>query len=161
MTQLYLPDEADRLLKNAKICRYAAYGIALIGLALCVCLCFGLRPNNTSRRLIEVISISTAAGWAVILLMNVGYKPANGTARHIEHLAEADETSCFGVLRKDPQLFRIPGSIVVQKIRLSQGSETVTLNVDARKRHLLPEAGATVRVSCRRSFITAFEVCHE
>ena len=161
MTSLYPPGEADRLMKKARICQRTAYIIALIGLALCVSLCFGLRPNNTTRRLTEVIAVSTAAGWVAILLINVGFRPSRGTARHIEHLAEAEETEYTGILKKDPLLFRIPGSVIVQKIRLSQGEETVTLNIDARKRNLLPETGTPVRVRCRRSFITAFEALHE
>ena len=161
MTSLYLPGEADGLMKKAKICQRTAYAVALIGFTLCVSLCFGLRPNTTTRRLIEVIAVSTAAGWAAILLINVGFRPSHGTARHIEHLAEAEEVEYTGTLEKDPQLFRIPGSIIVQKIRLSQGEETVTLNIDARKRNQLPEAGTLLRVRCRRSFINAFEVLHE
>ena len=161
MTELYLPNEADHLSRRAAACRNAAWAVGMIGLAVCTALCFGIRPTNTVRRLTAVISISTLAGWAVILLVSIGFRPQYGAARHIRRLETEEMAEYSGILQKNSMLFQIPGSIVVQKIQLLQGDESRTLNVDARKRSLLPENGTHVHVQCRHSFITAFEVEHE
>ncbi len=161
MIPLYSPDEAAGLSRRARLYRTVALILAAAALCVCVLLCFGVRPNNTPRRLFEVIAVSTAAGWAVILLMNVGYRPLIGTARHIQHISSAEATEYAGTFRKTGKLFQIPGSIVVQKIRLQQGDKALILNVDARKAHLLPDDGTKLRVQCRGTFITAFEVYHE
>ena len=161
MTSLYSPDEAASLSRRANLYRSTALILAAAGLTVCVLLCIGVRPNNTTRRLIEAIAVSTAVGWAVILLLNVGYRPLIGTARHIQHVSNSETAEYAGVITKSGKLFQIPGSIVVQKVCLQQGEETVTLNVDARTSKLLPDNGTALRVQCRGTFITAYEVCHE
>ena len=161
MTELYLPEEADRLCRRASACRTAVWAVGALGLACCIALCFGVRPDNTMFRVITVISISTLAGWTVILLISIGFRPLNGAARHLRRLENEDVAEYSGVLQKNDLLFQIPGSIIVQRIQLRQNEENRTLNVDARKRRLLPDSGTPVRVRCKGIFITAFEVDHE
>ena len=158
MTELYSPDEAKRLASRASLCRAAAWIAGVLGLILCVWLCTGVRPTNTVRRLIAVISVSTLASWAVILLTCIGYRPLNGAALHIRRIETEEVSEYSGTMEKSELLFQIPGSITVQKVVLREGESSRTLHVDARKRRLLPDSGTRVRVRCRGSFITAFEV---
>ena len=158
VTELYQPGEAGTLSRQSRICRNAALAAAAAGLIICILLCLNITPVNTTRRLLAVIAVSTIAGWAVILLRNMGFIPLRGAEQHVRHLEEAEAVEYTGVIEKSGQLFRIPGSITVQKVRLTEGEETMTLNLDVRKRALLPDSGTRVRVRCRRSFITAFEV---
>ena len=161
MTELYSPDELRRMHSCARICLILGIGIMVLTLACCVTLCFHVRPNNTKQILVTVILLSTLAGWCMILLINLGYLPAIAEARHIEHLNKGTETEYAGRISINKKQFKIPRSVNVNKVKVTEGEVSHSLSVNARKLRLLPPDGTRVRLKSMHGFITAFEVSNE
>ena len=117
-----------------------------------------MNTGNASRLLGLTIGLSALGGWAVMLLLAFGQRPAKAEAGHIRGLLDAPEEHYTGTLTVSKEGFQIPGSVVVRKARLQTEEETLTLNLNARFASRMPAAGTPVRVTVKKKFITHWEV---
>ena len=161
MVSLYSNDEKNRMKKRAMLFLMIACAVLGGALIACIVLCTQVRTANAERLLYWVIGLFTLAGWAFILLLSLGYWPFQAEYRHMEGILNGAEENWEGRLTVSPATFRIPKSIVIRKVRLTDGEEKVSLNVDARFAKGLPKNGSWVRVKTVRKYITAVEACDE
>ena len=161
MNAWYSEELAARCQNRARRCLWFVVALAVLGLAACIFMCTKVRTGNASRLLAAVILTSTLAGWAAILLIGFVYRPAKAQAGHMLGLMNAEAETLTGTLSLEKGGFRIPGSIVVRKVRLRTEDETLTLNLNARFAAKLPPEGTPVKVTVRRKFITACEVIQD
>ena len=161
MVSLYSKDEKNRMKKRAMLFLMIACAVLGGALIACIVLCTQVRTANAERLLYWSIGLFTAAGWFFILMISLGYKPFQAEYRHMEGILNGAEESWEGRLTVSPVSFRIPKSIVIRKVTLTDGEEKVTLNVDARFAKSLPQDGSRVRVKTVRKYITAVEACDE
>ncbi len=163
MTSIYPADELSRFDRQARRFLTGGIGALAVCLAGCAAVCTQVRPLNAGTCFMIVIGLNTLGGWAMILLVGLGYRDARAECRHLRHLGNGNETEeAAGRLRTDAHAAAIPGGIPVLGVRLeAEDGPAVRLRVNARKRALLPPDGALVRVISRKGYITAFEVLHE
>ena len=161
MNAWYSEELAARYQNRARRCLWFVVALAVLGLAACIFMCTKVRTGNASRLLAAVILTSTLAGWAAILLIGFVYRPAKAQAGHMLGLMNAEAETLTGTLALEKGGFRIPGSIVVRKVRLRTEDETLTLNLNARFAAKLPPEGTPVKVAVRRKFITTCEVIQD
>lgn len=158
MQQWYSSANAARQKKRAELCKWSMILLGAAALAVCIFLCTRVSTGNAARLLWWVAGLSTAAGWAVLLIAAFLYRPLKAQAGHIAGLRGGETEQYTGRLMLLPGGFQIPGSIVVRKAKLVGEGEPLTLNVNARCVRELPPQGALVRVTAVRTFITAVEV---
>ena len=158
MKTWYSKAAAQRMRSRYSRWSYGILIMVILSLAVCVFLSTKVRTGNAGRLLVVVAALSTAAGWAAMLLNVFVRRPAKAQAEHLQGLLEAEEETRTGTFALGKELISIPGSIDVRKLRLDTGEkrETYNLNV-AFVKHLPPE-GTQVRLSLRRSFVTGCEV---
>ena len=160
MTFLYSREEMERQRFRAKWSGAAAWAFLALGWLACAVLCFFVNTGNAQRMLYWLIGLATVSGWIFILLRQMVYAPAHAEAHHMAGILKEEPDYYEGVLRLSPGAFQIPRSIAVRKATLTNGEETLSLNVDASLARRLPD-GAFVRVQTARKYIVAFEVRHE
>lgn len=158
MNEWYTNQRATQLQKRAARYQWMAIAVAVFSLAGCILLCTQVTTGNASRLLGLTIGLSALGGWAAMLLMAFGQRPAKAEAGHIRGLLDAPEETYVGQLTVSKEGFQIPGSIVVRKARLQTDEETLTLNLNARFAARMPAPGTTVQVTVKKKFIIALEV---
>ena len=158
MNEWYTNQRATQLQQRAARYLWIILGVAAITLAGCIFLCTQVNTGNASRLLGLTIGLSALGGWAVMLLLAFGQRPANAEAGHIRGLLDAPEEHYTGTLTVSKEGFQIPGSVVVRKARLQTEEETLTLNLNSRFASRMPAPGTPVRVTVKKKFITRWEV---
>ena len=158
MNEWYTNQRATQLQQRAARYLWIILGVAAVTLAGCIFLCTQVNTGNASRLLGLTIGLSALGGWAVMLLLAFGQRPAKAEAGHIRGLLDAPEEHYTGTLTVSKEGFQIPGSVVVRKARLQTEEETLTLNLNARFASRMPAAGTPVRVTVKKKFITHWEV---
>lgn len=158
MQQWYSSANAARLKKRAGLWKGSMILLGAAALAVCIFLCTRVNTGNAAGLLWWVAGLSTAGGWAVLLIAVFLYRPLKAQAGHIAGLLGGETEQYTGQLSLLPGGFQIPGSIVVRKVKLTGEGEPLTLNVNARCVRELPPRDALVRVTAVRTFITAVEV---
>jgi hypothetical protein len=158
MNAWYSDALAAKYQKRARRCLWFVVALAVLGLAACIFMCTKVRTGNASRLLAAVILTSVLTGWAAILLIGFVQRPAKAQAGHMLGLMNAEAETLTGTLSLEKGAFRIPGSIVVKKVRLRTEDGVLTFNLNARFAAKLPPEGTPVKVTVRRKFITACEV---
>ncbi len=162
MNKWYSQPQAAKYRRLVSLGRLLAWLCAGLSLAACIFLCTRVRTGNANRMLGWVVGISTLGGWLFMLLTVFLIRPAKAQAEHILGLLGDAERSYTGQLTVAPDRILIPGSIVVRKVQLQTGEETLHLSLNDRLAGQLPPAGQPVRVRVVRSFIIGVEVCaHE
>lgn len=161
MKQLYTTQAAQKW--TARTGRMALTALLTGGLALllCILLCTQVTTGNAQGMSVTVITVSTLAGWAVILLLRFGYLPAKAQREHITGVMSEAAEEHQGVLTLDRQRWIIPHSVAFFKVTLRSGSEARIFSINAPMARELPPNGTPVRVLTVRKFITAYEVQHE
>ena len=158
MNTWYSQTQAEALFRRARLCRWFMILLGAGALAGCIFLCTPVTTGNAARMLAAVVTLSTLAGWTVLLLNVFLHRPLKAQAGHIRSVAGGESVQYTGRLTVGRDGFRIPGSIVVRKAQLQTERETLTFDVNAAWVNRLPPAGTLVRVSTVRRFITAVEV---
>ena len=161
MNDWYTPQQAAKLKKRAGLCKWLMILLGAASLAGCIFLCTRVTTGTASRLLGLTVVLSTAGGWAAMLLFFFGYRPAKAQAGHMAGLLDGTPETRTGYLSVSKDSFQIPGSIAVRKARLKTPEETLSLNLNARFAAKLPPDGTPVRVTTARSFITGVEVCED
>lgn len=158
MNEWYTNQRATQLQQRAARYQWIVFGVAAVTLAGCIFLCTQVNTGNASRLLGLTIGLSALGGWAVMLLLAFGQRPAKAEAGHIRGLLDATEETYTGTLTVSKEGFQIPGSVVVRKARLQTEEETLTLNLNIRFSSRMPAPGTPVRVTVKKKFITQWEV---
>ena len=161
MTWLYSSEETERRAASARAFRLAAWIVGGTALAVCMALCCLVTTGNAARVFRAVVAVSAVGGWAVILLLRLGYFPASAEARHAEGILNGPRETLEGRLTVSDRAFTIPKSVRVRAARIEQGERAVPAQVDERLAGWLPENGAEVRLITVHGFIAAYEVRHE
>lgn len=158
MNEWYTNQRASQLQQRAARYKWIIFGVAAVTLVGCVFLCTQVNTGNASRLLGLTIGLSALGGWAVMLLIAFGQRPAKAEAGHIRGLLDAPEETYTGTLTVSKEGFQIPGSVVVRKARLQTEEEPLTLNLNSRFASRMPAPGTPVRVTVKKKFITRWEV---
>ena len=158
MNEWYTNQRATQLQQRAARYLWIILGVAAVTLAGCIFLCTQVNTGNASRLLGLTIGLSALGGWAVMLLIAFGQRPAKAEAGHIRGLLDAPEEHYTGTLTVSKEGFQIPGSVVVRKARLQTEEEPLTLNLNSRFASRMPAPGTPVRVTVKKKFITHWEV---
>ena len=139
--------------------RVICWCAAIAGSSGCIALCARVTTANASSMQAAVIGLSTAAGWLVILLVNLGIRPIRAELAHAVSILAGETEELTGTIRTRPDVIDIPHSVSIRRVVLTdENGGTSTLNVLASKASLLPEDGTRVRVHIVRRFITGIEV---
>lgn len=158
MNEWYTNQRATQLQQRAARYLWIILGVAAVTLAGCIFLCTQVNTGNASQLLGLTIGLSALGGWAVMLLLAFGQRPAKAEAGHIRGLWDAPEEHYTGTLTVSKEGFQIPGSVVVRKARLQTEEEPLTLNLNSRFASRMPAPGTPVRVTVKKKFITHWEV---
>lgn len=161
MIELYTAQEAAKMKAQAKRGAWTALGILILTMAACTALCFQVRTGNAHPMFLIVLALSFAGGWAAILVYALAASPAKVQAAHMENALNGPAEECTGIWRLGRETLQIPKSIAIRKAYLTNGEETVTLNVNARFAGQMPPDGSTVRVRCAHRYVFAYEVQDE
>ena len=158
MNGWYTEPRAQQLKKRAHLYGIFISAVLVGALAGCIFLCTQVNTGNATRLLPMTIGLSTLGGWAALLLLVFGCKPAKAQAAHMTGLLDAAQETYTGILTVSREVFAIPGSISVRKAKLKTEQETLSFNLNARYGAKLPDLTKPVRIAVRRTFITGVEV---
>ncbi len=161
MNRLYTEQAAQQWKQRAARLMAAVLLTAAAGLAACIFLCTRVTTGSAQPLLFAVIALSTLTGWAVILLVRLGFLTAKAEAEHIAGVLAGESETAQGIWTLSRQRWIIPHSVTFCKATLRDGDVSRVYNVDVRLASVLPEDGTPVRVTAVRRFITAWEVQHE
>ena len=161
MQPLYTPALERRCRRTARGSLLLACGLLLCGWAACAYLCTRVRTGTAAALFPPVLILSTASGWAAILIFFLAYRPARAEYRHVTGILQEEPSAPReGTLTWMGSAFQVPGSIRVRKARLNTESGPVSLLLDERLSRDIPE-GTPLRIRTRRQFIADYEVLHE
>ena len=148
---------------QTRVRRLSRILFCLIGLtaAVFIALCLLTRTGNARVMLLAAMAAAVLGGFAVIAVWMFGYEPAKAEERHLTGLTEAASEIREGRFFPDSDVFRIPKSVRVRKIRLETDSGALSLNLNDKLTDRIPPAGSLVRAAVARKFITGIEVLEE
>ena len=159
---LYTPEETATIRTRAKRLKTWLWALALTGMVICIVLCCLVNTANESAMRIAVTAVSTAFGWAVILVWALGYAPAKATYTHMEGVLGGERETFSGALSLEEGNWHIPKSIWIRKVNLTDaGGNEQKLSILSEKAKELPPEGTEVRVETVRKYILTVEVLHE
>ena len=161
MKELYSAEAGAKWKRKARRLFSAVWLTAGLGLGLCIALCCLVNTKNASLMLGLVIGLSTLAGWAVMLELYYGFFPLRAQAEHDRGILSGESSVDEGSWQMSREPRRIPRSVSFYQVKIGEGEEARTYNLNARFRRDVPPQGARVRVRIVRKFITAYEVLHE
>lgn len=157
--RIYSELQIRQMKKRAALYKTAAVLIAVCAWITCVTLCIITRTATDAILHTAVVLVSLCAGWAVILLLTMGYQPNKAGASHAEGILKdiAREETVSGLLLQTDSPVRIPGSVEICRVSILCGEEKKRLSILESKRETLPSPGSTVTVKVVRSFISEVE----
>lgn len=162
MVSLYSSSDISSLSRRKKVCLRLSLILSVLTVTVCTAICFFVRTSNAGKLQLAVTVFFTLGGWAVILLLRLGYFPAKAAEAHCAGILSAEPAELCGILRLTGQRIRVPKSILVQHAVLHTENEEILLSVEDSRAALLPACDAPVRITVVRKFITSFEVpCEE
>ena len=144
----------DRVRKNK--CLLWIMGTGMLGLFVLLCLL--TRTGNARTMLLIAMGSMTLTGWGILAFWLFAAEPAKAEASHLAGLREVEGEIREGVLKLDPEGFRIPKSIRVLKVYLETDKGTLSLNLNEKLRAKVPPDGSRVRVKTARKFIVGMEI---
>lgn len=162
MHVMYTAEETERVRARTLSCRTMMRAIAAAAFALCVAICFFVRTGNAARLQGIVIAVSTLSGWTVILLRAFCYVPGRALYTHMEGTLAAQCRDVYeGTITLERGTTRLPRSIWIRRVTLTDGEERIALSVLAEKARELPPDGTRVRVETVRKYIMGWEACRD
>jgi hypothetical protein len=159
--ELYSRDYLEDQKKKNQIRKRILIAFALLSLAVCIGLCFGITTRNAVSRKIAVMVCSTVSGWIFIYLYLYSYRQKKHEISHGESLDGQERKTVTGRVENAKQIVRLRNSITIRKLRVhtSDGVETVNI-CDSRSREVL-NAGHPLKLYLSLGYVTAWEVVHE
>ncbi|MBO2517509.1 MAG: hypothetical protein CW338_09625 [Clostridiales bacterium] len=162
VTDLYPAEEALRCGRKEKLLKRVCAITAAAALTACIMLCCLVNTKNAGVLAPVIIGVSAAGGCVCVCLYMHGIRPAKAMRTHAEGLKEAEKETLEGILLPERELFSIPKSVTVCRVRLQGDGETVhKLSIRADREQLLPAPGSLLRAETARRYITALEVLRE
>ena len=132
--------------------------LAVLILLVLVILCLLTKTGNARTMLLISWICLIPLGWAAIACRLLYTEPARAEEKHLAGLAEGTPETREGRITVTGDVFRIPKSVLVRKVRLETDGETLSLNLNEKLTGRMPPDGSLVRVMTVRKFITAMEV---
>ena len=132
--------------------------ICLLTVAGTICLCLLTRTENAARMLRIAWILTILGGWAGIAVFVCLLKPSRLRQQHLEGLLTREPVLREGIFHLTEEAFRIPGSVRVRQVVLTDGGEESRLNLDEELCSLAPPDGTRVRVTTVHRFITGVEI---
>ena len=157
--RLYSNQQIRQMKKRAALYKAAAALVAVCALITCIMLCIITRTATDAVLHTAVVLVSLFAGWAVILLLTMGYQPNRAGALHAEGILKDAflEETVSGLLLQTDSPVRIPKSVDICRVSILCENEKKRLNILESSRKALPSPGSFVTVKAIRSFITEVE----
>ena len=144
----------ERAQRRRRILWAAAVLAVLVFTVLCAC----TRTGNARILMILAGSWTLLTGWGLLAWRLFFEEPAQAEAEHLKGLAETEAETREGRITLSGDVFRIPRSVRVRKVRLETEEETLSLNLNEKLTERMPPDGSRVRVRTARKFITGLEV---
>lgn len=166
MQALISGEQCAKEKRKARAFSLAFRMLAAGGLILFVSLCLLTRTAN-ARAMLRIMLISmTLLGWAEIILYTAGVRPSRARAQHMETLLSGPPEESEGILHCSGRPVRIPNSVWVRRVTLSEENRAgvaeepprITLNLDEELTDRLPPEGSRVRVRAVHGYITGVAV---
>ena len=133
-------------------------GLCFLGLTVFVVLCLATDTASAARTFRAALVSSVLLGWAGIAVYVCLLAPARARLSHLEGLADRPPVLREGRFFLEGSSFQIPKSVRVRRVRLENGGETLSLNLDEAWVLRAPADGSLVRAQTVRKFITGVEV---
>ncbi len=155
----FLNEEAVRKSK-ARSSRYILIFrlLAAFALVFFVTVCLVTRTGNARAMLYLAMAGTILAGWGMIVLWMFCIEPTRAEQKHLAGLAELEPEIREGRFSMTSDVFRIPRSVRIRKVRLETENETLSLNINERLTGRMPPDDSLVRAETVRKFITGLEV---
>ena len=134
------------------------YGLVILTAALFTALCLLTHTGNARTMLFLTMASTVLPGWGIIALWLFAAEPMKAEEQHLTGLAAVEPESREGLFFLDSDVFRIPKSVRVRKVRLETDDDTLSLNLNDKLTDKMPPDGSRVRVRIARKFITGLEV---
>ncbi len=158
----YKNDEIVHLKRKKVFLFYLQTLIILAALIMCIVCCIMTNTLNEQRMLFTAVTVSTLAGWLVILLFVLCYQPARALYQHKASIISNTEPALElkGTIRRTEKIVHIPKSIDIEKVILTaENGEETRLNVIAVCGKHLPADNRIHTIKAIRNYIV--EVDHE
>lgn len=159
ITELYRPEDLERLERKLKRSIRAALLLAAAALALCVFFCLRANTANALRMERMAIAVSTAAGWVVIWLAHHRIAELRRERKHAEMLMTGERSALEGELELSEERMRIRGSILFYplKLRAADGTAAAGKVIAACAPTLRRQNGKRLRLYVVNGYAAAFE----
>ena len=158
MTELYQPGDFVQMKTAQERIRRSCWITAALGLAACVFLCTRVKTANWKALYAACVLISTLAGWQVFLHLIPYARRMRAEEQHVGAVLSLVREEAVGVLRCEPRPDRIPGGMLVRRLRLESDAPALSFFVNERKFKLLPPEGTPVRLLLAGRFVVGFEI---
>ena len=106
------------------------YGLAILTVALFAALCLLTHTGNARTMLFLTMASTVLPGWGIIALWLFAAEPMKAEEQHLTGLAAVEPESREGLFFLDSDVFRIPKSVRVRKVRLETDDDTLSLNLN-------------------------------
>ena len=157
VTELYSPEDLQRLRRQNRIWLAALLVFVLAALAACVFLCLRTTTLTAAAMQKRVIALSTLSGWAVIALWLELVLPRRREARHVAHMLRGERETIEGELTVTGTLLRIPRSAPLLRAEMRSGDRVCGLTVSPRRAKRLGRTPRRMRVWTVFGCIVAWE----
>lgn len=155
--ELYGPAELLRLERKIKIWIAVLAAVAVSALGACVVFCARTRTGNARAMELLSIAVFTAAGWFVLYGLRFIVKRERAELTHARMLQTGAREAVTGELELEAGVTRIPGSIDIRRLRITDGGASRRVSVNARKAALLENAGRRVTLYLVNGYAAAYE----
>lgn len=155
--ELYRPEDLTRLTKQRKIWRIVLLTLTAAAVGACVLLCCGVTTRNAARRELAVILISILSGWTLLTLRYVFLVRSRREAEHAAHMLAGPRVTRSGVLALTEDTVRIPGSVRIRRLTLTENGQACRLSVNVTKQKALGDLPRQVTVCTVHDFVVALE----
>ena len=161
MIEIYRPEKERRSLLAVRVVSALLIAVCAAALIVCVRLCAGVNILNELRVRLCVTLVSAAAGWIVLLALDLFLLPSRAEYRHGRRVMEGTASPVSGEVASVSPPRHIRGSIDIREVILRTDSGPLRLLVSAKRASGFPPAGSAVTLRVSDGYITAYEVRHE
>lgn len=159
--ELYDRGEVERKRLANKIWIVAISVFAALCLAACITLCCLIDLRNVQKIQTAVMSIAVGGGWVIIYVLVSVIGENKRQAVHAENMLDGERGEYIGVIDIDKKKIKIPGSITIVKVALTDGEKTEKINLNISKANKLKNINGKVKLYAVHGYAVACEVCDE
>ena len=161
-TELYRPEDPERLKKRRSAWLAAVCVIAAGALAACVLFCLLTGTANAMRMEISAIAVFTLAGWVDIYLLTFRVAALGREREHARRMLTGERETVRGRTELAAQTVRIRKSIAVRTVTVTGEERSTRLFVNAARAKALERAlnggPRTCELDVVSGYVAAFKV---